>query len=211
MKSKELIEESRQRARAKSKDHNEVLALTLYFLATYVKAARSALMEYALHIYHNELWKAHKPYGKDWRKWVKNAVGKVLTPQEQSLLTNGVPILSYLRRNPIVHGNTTINDETFTNGKLSSFCSALPIISGLNMDSPADQLVFRRIIVAAATMPRSKFRVYLDKQFERRGRRIKVAGKVFYKGNRATVMLTCDKADAAKLLKKLEGIADFAS
>jgi len=210
MKSRELIEESRQRARAKSKDPSEVLALTLYFLASYAKTARAALMEYALHVYHNELWKAHKLYGKDWRKWVKSAVGsKTFSAQEQSLLINGVPVLSYLRRHPITQDGMTINDVTFLNGKMSSFCDALPVISKLDMSSGAAPAIFRRIIIAAATMPRKELRDYLDKDFGRRGRRIKVAGKVVYKGNRAVVTLTCNKADAARLLKRLQDITNL--
>ena len=202
-----LIEMARSKARAKSQDKNEVVALTLGFLAAHAKAARQAVMDYALQVYHDDLWKGHKLYGRDWRKWVGHALGKSLTPPEQSYLVNGIPVLSYLRRYPITHKGKTINDATFLNGKLSSFEDALPAIGKLDFDLPADRALFKRIVIAAAILSRDKFRAFLDENFGRRGRIANVTGRVAYRGKRAIVTLTCLKEDAPRLLKKLQSIA----
>jgi hypothetical protein len=207
LKSRELIETAHRAARTKAKDPAEVLVWTVYFLAVSIKAARAALMEYALYIYRRDLWKAHKLFGKDWRKWVKSAVGKTLTAQEQSLLINGIPILNYLRTSPISKGRVTVTDATFFGGKLSSFCDALPVLSRLDINAAADRTIFDNVLLAAATMPRKDFRKYLEK-YGRRSRRFKVAGKVFYRKDRATVLLTCSKADIDKLVARLHSIAN---
>jgi hypothetical protein len=204
------IEMALRKARARSKDKDEQVALTLGFLAAQVKVVRQTMMDYAMQVYHDDLWKGHKLYGKDWRKWVGHALGKSLTPSEQSYIVNGIPVLSYLRRNPITHKDKTIDDATFLDGRLSLFEEALPVIGKLELGSSTGQMLFKRIIIAAATMPRDKFRAYLDENFGRRGRVANVTGRVAYQGKRAIITLTCPKEDAPRLLKKLHGIANIA-
>ena len=204
-----VIEAARVKARAKSRDKDEVVALTLGLLAAHAKTARQAVMDYALHVYHHGLWKGHKLYGRDWRKWVGHALGRHLPPPERSYLVNGIPVLSYLRRYPITHNGKTINDATFLKGRLSSFEDALPAIGKLDFDLPIDRKLFKRIIIAAANLSRDQFRAFLDTYFGRRGCVTNVTGRGAYKGKHAIVTLVCMKEDDPILLKKLQGVANL--
>ncbi len=65
---------------------------------------------------------------------------------------------------------------------------------------------FERMMIAAATMSRFEFRVYLRKQFGRRNPLKNLTTRVQYKGDRVIVTLECPREDLAKLVRKLRGI-----
>jgi hypothetical protein len=103
-------------------------------------------------------------YGKDWRKWVKHSLGKLLTGRERSIVTNGMPVLDYLRKHPIQIGNVIINHDTMLE-RPTFFETTLPAIAKLDLDSAKGQADFERMMFAAATMARPEFRAFLRKEF----------------------------------------------
>jgi hypothetical protein len=166
---------------------------------------------YALQVYKDGLWTPHPLYGKDWRVWIKHSIGKVVTPNEQSIITNGVPVLEYLRRNPIRVKDTVINHMTFLrSAKATLFEATLPVVATVDLNSAKDQASFRRLMIAATTMIRDDFRAFLNNEFGRNGRAGWIASsQVRYKGSSVIVTLTCPREDAPRLFKKLRGVADL--
>ncbi len=195
-----------KKAIAKAKgDKDEAIALTLGFLAVQTQATRRVFLNYGFQVYTDGLWKPHPLYGNDWRKWVKHSLGKILSGRERSIVTNGMPVLDYLRKHPIRVGDMIINHDTLLNRR-TFFEATLPVIAKLDLESAKGQADFERMMIAAATMTRSEFRAYLRKQFGRRDSLKNVTSSVRYKGNRVIVTLECPMEDLERLVKKLRGI-----
>ncbi len=168
MNEKELIKMTYKKAIAKAKgDKDEVIALTLGFLAIQTYATRCVFLNYGFQVYTDDLWKPHPLYGKDWRKWVKHSLGKILTGRERSIVIHGMPVLAYLRKHPIRIGNVTINHNTILD-RPTFFEATLPAIAKLDLDSAKGQADFERMMFTAATMVRPEFRAFLRKGFGRR-------------------------------------------
>jgi len=203
---KELIKMAYKKAIAKTKgDKDEAIALTLGFLAVQTQATRRVFLNYGFQVYSEDLWKSHPLYGNDWRKWVKHSLGKILSGNERSIITNGMPVLDYLRKHPIRVGDMIVNHDTLLNRR-TFFEATLPVIAKLDLESAKGRADFERMMFAAATMSRSEFRVYLRKQFGRRNPLKNLTTRVQYKGDRVIVTLECPREDLTKLVRKLRGI-----
>jgi nuclear transport factor 2 (NTF2) superfamily protein len=203
---KELIKLAYKKALAEAKgDKDEAVSMTLGFLAVQAQATKRVFLKYGFQVYKDDLWKPHPLYGNDWRKWVKHSLGKILSARERSIVTNGMPVLDYLRKHRIRVGDMIINHDTLLNRR-TFFEATLPVMARLDLDSAKGQADFERMMIAAATMTRSEFRAYLRKEFGRRNPLKNLATRVQYKGNRVIVTLECPKEDLATLVKKLRGI-----